>query len=105
MSRAQLAGHDHLRCEALVSEQLAYESDGRALITPALNQHIHDLALVIKPHATGTFFCRQSPPHMARASSLGRWPKVARPPLTPLHSGWRTFKSASSEKTPGRPRS
>jgi hypothetical protein len=44
---AQLVGHDHLRSEALFSEQLAHESNGRALITPGLNQHIQDLALVI----------------------------------------------------------
>jgi hypothetical protein len=57
--RAQLVGDDNLRCEALFSEQLAHQSDGRAFITPALNQDAGSRPRD-RPHAIGTFFCRQS---------------------------------------------
>src|SRR6202035_1265170 len=44
---AQLVGDYQLGCEALLPEQLAHEPQGGALIAPALNQHVEDLALVI----------------------------------------------------------
>ncbi len=44
---AQLIGYHHLWREALFAEQLAHQLDGRAPVSPALNQHIKDLALVI----------------------------------------------------------
>src|ERR1700680_2009728 len=44
---AQLVGDYQLGCEALLPEQLAHEPQGGALIAPALNQYVEDLALVI----------------------------------------------------------
>jgi len=40
---AQLIGYHHLRREALFSQQLAHQLDGRTPVSPALNQHIEDL--------------------------------------------------------------
>jgi hypothetical protein len=45
--RAQLVGGHPLRREALFSQQLAHELDGRAAVSPALKQHVEDLAFVI----------------------------------------------------------
>ena len=44
---AQLVGDYQLGCEALLPEQLAHEPQGGALIAPALNLYVEDLALVI----------------------------------------------------------
>ena len=44
---AQLVGDYQPGCEALLPERLAHEPQGGALIAPALNQHVEDLALVI----------------------------------------------------------
>ena len=44
---AQLIGDHHLRREGLLSQQLAHEFDGRALVPPALNQCVEDLAFVV----------------------------------------------------------
>src|SRR5882672_2244243 len=44
---AQLVGDYQPGCEALLPEQLAHEPQGGALIAPALNQHVEDLALMI----------------------------------------------------------
>jgi len=44
---AQLVGHYQPGGEALLPEQLAHEPQGCALIAPALNQYVDDLAFVI----------------------------------------------------------
>jgi hypothetical protein len=44
---AQLIGYHHLWRDALFSQQFAHQLDGRAPVSPALNQHIEDLALVV----------------------------------------------------------
>ena len=43
----QLVGHQQLRDEALLLEQLAHQPQRCSGIAPALNQHVEDLALVI----------------------------------------------------------
>jgi hypothetical protein len=42
-----LIGDHYLWREGLLSQQLAHELDGRALVPPALNQHVEDLAFVV----------------------------------------------------------
>jgi hypothetical protein len=77
--RAQLVGRDHLRCEALFSKQvrMSHESDGRALVTPALNQHVQDLALVINRTLEVHSFAGNPDNHLVEI------PAVARPRTVP----------------------
>ena len=44
---AQLVGDQQLRCEALFLEQLAHQPECRLCISPTLNEHVEDLALVV----------------------------------------------------------
>ena len=44
---AQLVGDQQLRCEALFLEQLAHQPECRLRISPTLNEHVEDLALVV----------------------------------------------------------
>jgi hypothetical protein len=44
---AQLVGDEQLRCEALFLEQLAHQPECRMRISPTLNEHVEDLALVV----------------------------------------------------------
>jgi len=44
---AQLVGDQQFRRETLLPQQLAHQPERRALVAPALNQHIEDLALMI----------------------------------------------------------
>jgi hypothetical protein len=44
---AQLVGDQQLRCEALFLEQLAHQPKRRLGISPTLNEHLEDLALVV----------------------------------------------------------
>jgi hypothetical protein len=43
----QLVGGHPLGGEALFPQQLAHELDGRASVSPALKQHVEDLAFVV----------------------------------------------------------
>src|ERR1700681_1559690 len=45
--RAQLVGGHPLGREALFPQQLARELDGRAAVSPALKQHVEDLAFMV----------------------------------------------------------
>src|SRR6266446_6473287 len=45
--RAQLVGGHRLRREAVFSQQLAHQLDGRAAVSPALKQHVEDLAFMV----------------------------------------------------------
>src|SRR6202049_3662608 len=45
--RAQLVGGHPLGREAVFSQQLAHELDGRAAVSPTLKQHVEDLAFVV----------------------------------------------------------
>ena len=45
--RAQLVGGHPLRREALFPQQLAHQLDGRATVSPALKQHVEDLAFMV----------------------------------------------------------
>src|SRR5260370_37104891 len=45
--RTQLVGGHPLRREALFSHQLAHQLDGRAAVSPALKQHVEDLAFMV----------------------------------------------------------
>ena len=44
---AQLVGDQQLRCEALFLEQLAHQPECRLCISPTLNEHVEDFALVV----------------------------------------------------------
>jgi hypothetical protein len=44
---AQLVGDQQLRCEALFLEQLAHPPECRLRISPTLNKHVENLALVV----------------------------------------------------------
>jgi hypothetical protein len=44
---AQLVGDQQLRCEALFLEQFAHQPECRLRISPTLNKHVEDLALVV----------------------------------------------------------
>jgi hypothetical protein len=44
---AQLVGDQQLRCEALFLEQLAHQPECRLRISPTLNKHVENLALVV----------------------------------------------------------
>ena len=44
---AQLVGDQQLRCEALFLEQFAHQPERRLRISPTLNEHVEDLALVV----------------------------------------------------------
>ena len=45
--RAQLVGGHPLGREALFAQQLAHQLDGRATVSPALKQHVENLAFVV----------------------------------------------------------
>src|SRR5438309_714761 len=45
--RAQLVGGHRLWREALFSQQLAHQLEGRAAVPPALKQHVEDLAFMV----------------------------------------------------------
>ena len=45
--RAQLVGHQQLRDEALLLEQLAHQPQRRSAVAATLYQHVEDLALVV----------------------------------------------------------
>src|SRR5260370_12025556 len=45
--RTQLVGGHPLWREAVFSQQLAQELDGRAAVSPALKQHVEDLAFMV----------------------------------------------------------
>src|SRR5258708_18422982 len=45
--RTQLVGGHPLRREAAFSQQLAHQLDGRAAVSPALKQHVEDLAFMV----------------------------------------------------------
>jgi len=55
--------------KALLSQQLAHQSDGRAAVSPTLQQHIEDLAFPDQPRATGTAAWRQYGPPFRRGAS------------------------------------
>ena len=44
---AQLVGDQQLRCEALFLEQLAHQPECRLRISPTLNKHVENLALMV----------------------------------------------------------
>ena len=44
---AQLVGDQQLRCEALFLEQLAHQPECCLRISPTLNEHVENLALVV----------------------------------------------------------
>jgi hypothetical protein len=46
----QFVSHDQPGCEAVLSEEVAHELEGGALIASSLHQHIQELALVICDH-------------------------------------------------------
>ena len=73
----QFVGHDQPGCEALLSEQFAHEPQGGALIAPALNQYVEDLALVID--GTPQIHPLAGDPH----HHLVEMPAIARPRATP----------------------
>jgi hypothetical protein len=58
--RAQLIGYHRLWREALFSQQLAYQLDGRTPVSLALNQYVEDFAFVIPRSARDTSAYRRS---------------------------------------------
>ena len=74
---AQLIGYHHLWREALFSQQLAHQLDGRAPVSLALNQHFEDLALVVdRPPQI-------HPPAGDPDDHLVEMPAIARPRTAP----------------------
>src|SRR3954452_2070653 len=70
---AELVRHEDVRREALLAQELAHEPDGGLRVSPALNQHVEDFALVIDSAPKPEPFAADPDHHLVQV------PRCARP--------------------------
>ncbi len=73
-----MSGRQQFRREALFSEQLAHQPERCALVPPALNQHIEDLALVVDSTPQVHVLTRDPDDHLVEVPAIAR-PRTAPP--------------------------
>ena len=82
--RTQLVGGHPLGGEALFPQQLAHELDGRAAISPALKQHVEDLAFVVDRAPEIHPFADDPDHHLVEMPGMAR-PRTALPQPSSNH--------------------
>src|SRR5436305_2013188 len=70
--RAQLIGGHPPRCETLFSQQLAHQPDCRTAVSPALKQHIEDLAFVVDRAPEMHPFAGNPDHHLVKMPAIAR---------------------------------
>jgi hypothetical protein len=70
--RAQLVGHQQFRCEALLPEKLAHQSQRRPAVAAALDQHVEHLAFVINGTPEVHALAGDSHHHFVQTPSVAR---------------------------------
>jgi hypothetical protein len=78
---AELVGHQQLRDEALLLEQLAHQPQRRPAIAAALDQHVEDLALVVDSAPAVHPLAGDPDHHLVQVPSVA--PARTAPPQTP----------------------
>src|SRR5882762_7454276 len=78
-ARPQLVGGHRLRREAVFSQQLAHQLDVRAAVSPALQQHVEDLAFMVDRAPEIHPLASDPDDHLVEVPAIARpWTKLAK---------------------------
>src|SRR5208282_4441826 len=74
--RAQLVGHQHIRCEALFLKQLAHQFHGCSLVAPSLHKEVENLAFIVNRAPEPELTARNRHGHLIEMPPR-RWPRAS----------------------------